>query len=124
MKGDFVLIDNLRKTMLLCGVDCVIARDLFGDSAADGLGFCVLTDSQFIESGSSVSGVSISWPNDLDDPSWNNLLENIVDTLGIGTGVIVFEDNLPAGLLMLWQQAAPMALFKRADEILALVSQQ
>ena len=110
--------------MLLCGVDCVIARELLDCCSDNTLDFSIVTDTQYIQSGTSLNGKNISWPDSLDDPRWNDLLEDVVAKIGISTAVIVFEDNLPAGLLMLWQQAAPMALFKRADELLTLNSQQ
>lgn len=118
-----MLIDKLRNSMLLCGIDCVVARELLGITSDNKFDINVVTDTQFIQPGTSLNGKNISWPDNLDDARWNDLLEDVVAKLDIGTAVIVFEDNLPAGLLMLWQQAAPMALFKRADELLTLISQ-
>lgn len=105
--------------MLLCGIDCVIARDLLAGDQWESSQFGVLTDELYISpcTVESQAGECIKWPADISSELWNQLLYAMVDKLGIGTAVIAFEDELPAGLLLRWQEAAPMALFRRADEL-------
>ncbi len=114
-------LTELRKAMLLCGVDCVIARQLLGGGHWGASQFGVVTDGHYIALHADGSGEVVNWPDDINSDTWDDLLADIVEKLGISTAVIAFEDDLPAGLLIRWQEAAPMALFRRADELKALL---
>ncbi|MHB1460143.1 MAG: hypothetical protein ACYC1M_02510 [Armatimonadota bacterium] len=115
-------LTELRKAMLLCGVDCVIARQLLTGEHWETTQFGVVTDGQYITPYADGSGEVVNWPDDINSDTWDDLLAEIVEKLGISTAVIAFEDELPAGLLIRWQEAAPMALFRRADELKSLLS--
>ncbi len=112
---------ELRKAMLLCGVDCVIGRQLLGGEQWAESQFGVATDDHYIAPRTDGSGEVVNWPEDINSDLWDDLLAEIVEKLGITTAVIAFEDELPAGLLIRWQEAAPMALFRRADELKSLL---